>query len=146
MDKSERNRRMKRCAAEDLDLRLLLDESAWLILSDIHSSSNLPISFLFLSMVVTLCHWANGAMLQGVNYYKIPLVLFGLLCGGSGTFVASWYMTRIRENLIYALLSCTKAKLIRPVCNIEWLDSVRLFRYVTEKGLIELCMMHTKRE
>lgn len=84
MEKSERNRRMKRCALEELPMKDILDEYSWLIFSDLEKSSNLPQEYLFLSIVVTMCHWMNGAMVEGVHFYKIPLILFGILCGGSG--------------------------------------------------------------
>jgi hypothetical protein len=86
MEKYERNRRMRKCSLEELDLKRILDENTWLIVADIHTSTNLSLSFLFLSMAITLCHWTNGSTLEGVNFYKIPLILFGILCGGSGEF------------------------------------------------------------
>ncbi|CAF3348907.1 unnamed protein product [Rotaria sp. Silwood2] len=85
MDNAEYLRRMKRCSVEQLDLKILLDEFTYLIINDIHNSSNLPLSYIFLSMVIALCHWTNDARLKGVNYYNIPLILFGILCGGSGS-------------------------------------------------------------
>ncbi|CAF3678229.1 unnamed protein product [Rotaria sp. Silwood1] len=85
MDNAEYLRRMKRCSVEQMDLKILLDEFTYLIINDIHNSSNLPLSYVFLSMVVALCHWTYDSYLKGVNYYNIPLILFGILCGGSGS-------------------------------------------------------------
>lgn len=84
MDKTERNRRMKRCSMEDLNIQDILDDFSWSIFADLEKSSNLPREYLFLSIMVTMCHWMNGAMVEGVNFYKIPMILFGVLCGGSG--------------------------------------------------------------
>ena len=84
MEKAERCRRMKRCASEVFNFQEILDEYSWLIIEDIHKTSNLPMSYLFLSVAVAMSHWANGATIEGINFYKIPLILFGILCGGSG--------------------------------------------------------------
>ena len=84
MEKGERNRRMKRCASEELHLKEVIDELSWSIISEVEKCSNLPQAYLFLSIVITLCHWTKGAMIEGVQFYKIPLILFGILCGGSG--------------------------------------------------------------
>ncbi len=86
MDPTEYSRRMKRCTVEEIDLKILLDEYTYLIINDIHKSSNLPLSYIFLSIAIALCHWTNGAHLKGINFYNIPLILFGILCGGSGMF------------------------------------------------------------
>ncbi len=86
MDASEYIRRMKRCSVEEIDLKMLLDEFTYSIIYDMHNSSNLPISYIFLSVIVAMCHWTNGSHLKGVNFYQIPLILFGIICGGSGMF------------------------------------------------------------
>jgi hypothetical protein len=86
MDPTEYLRRMKRCSMEEIDFKMLLDEFTYLIIDDIHKTSNLPLSYIFLSMAIALCHWTNGAYLKGTNFYDIPLILFGILCGGSGMF------------------------------------------------------------
>ena len=86
MDNTEYMRRMKRCSVEQMDLKNLLDEFTYSIINDIHNSSNLPLLYVFLSMVVALCHWTHDSQLKGVNYYNIPLILFGILCGGSGMY------------------------------------------------------------
>ncbi|CAF1477013.1 unnamed protein product [Adineta ricciae] len=39
----------------------------------------------FLTTIIALCHWTMGAYLKGVQGYNIPLILFGILCGGSGS-------------------------------------------------------------
>ena len=84
MDSNEYLRRMKRCSIEELDLKVLLDEFTYSIIFDLHNSSNLPLSYIFLSVIVTMCHWTNGSHLKGINFYQIPLILFGIICGGSG--------------------------------------------------------------
>ena len=88
MEPSEYQRRMKRCFIEEMDLKILLDEFTYAIVNDIHNSSDLPLSYIFLSMAVALCHWSNGALIKGVNFYNIPLILFGILCGGNGMYHA----------------------------------------------------------
>ncbi len=84
MDASEYLRRMKRCSVEEIDLKVLLDELTYSIIFDIHNSSNLPLSYIFLSIMIAMCHWTNGSHLKGINFYQIPLILFGIICGGSG--------------------------------------------------------------
>ena len=84
MDASEYLRRMKRCSFEEMDLKVLLDEFTYSIIYDIHNSTNLPLSYIFLSILVTVCHWANGSHLKGVNFYQISLIIYGIICGGSG--------------------------------------------------------------
>jgi hypothetical protein len=86
MEKSERIRRMKTCVAEKLDLRLILDEYSWLIINEISATTNVPIHYIFLTTIVALCHWTMGASLKGAQAYNTPLILFGILCGGSGMF------------------------------------------------------------
>jgi hypothetical protein len=86
MEKNERNRRMKQCTAEKLDLRLILDEYSWSIINEIAQTTNVPINYLFLTIIIALCHWSTGAYLKGAQGYNIPLILFGILCGGSGMF------------------------------------------------------------
>ncbi len=86
MEKCERIRRMKQCVAEKFDLRLVLDEYSWIILHEIVQTTNVPINYIFLTTLIALCHWAMGACLKGAQAYDIPLILFGILCGGSGTF------------------------------------------------------------
>lgn len=84
MDLNEYLRRMKRCSLEEIDFKVLLDEFTYSVIFDIHNSSNLPLSYIFLSVIVTMCHWTNGSHLKGINFYEIPLILFGIICGGSG--------------------------------------------------------------
>ena len=86
MESSEYQRRMKRCFIEEIDLKLLLDEFTFAIINDIHNSSNLPTCYIFLSIAVAISHWSNGTQIKGINFYNIPLILFGILCGGSGVF------------------------------------------------------------
>ncbi len=87
MEASEYVRRMKRCSLKDIDLKVLLDEFKCSIINDIHKSSNLPLWYIFLSIIVAICHWINGSHLKGINFYQIPLILFGIICGGSGMFL-----------------------------------------------------------
>ncbi len=89
MEKCERIRRMKLCVAEKLDLRLILDEYSWLILNEIAVTTNVPIDYIFLTTIIALCHWTMGASLKGAQSYNTPLILFGILCGGSGMFKSS---------------------------------------------------------
>ena len=84
MEPNESLRRMKRCSVEEIDLKVLLDEFTYSIINDIHNSSNLPLPYIFLSTIIAICHWANGSYVKGVNFYNIPLILFGIICGGSG--------------------------------------------------------------
>ena len=84
MESTEYQRRMERCYIEEMDLKILLDESTYAIINDIHNSSNLPLSYIFLSIAVAICHWSNGAQIKGINFYNMLLILFGILCGGSG--------------------------------------------------------------
>jgi len=84
MEKCERIRRMKQCVAEKLDLRLILDEYSWIIIHEIAETTNVPIHYIFLTTLIALCHWTMGASLKGAQAYNTPLVLFGILCGGSG--------------------------------------------------------------
>lgn len=76
---------MKQCANEKLDLQLILDEHSWMILNEISQTSDVPIQYIFLTTIVSLCHWSMSAFLEGAQGYKVPLILFGILCGGSGT-------------------------------------------------------------
>lgn len=130
MEKGERNRRMKRCATEELNLKEVMDEYSWLMFTDLQQSSNLPEEYLFLSIIVALSHWTNGAMIEGVNIYKIPIILFGILCGGSGERIYSniWndcidgsfrstYVKRERERFqwISILLGSKKSGPIRLI-------------------------------
>ncbi len=87
MEKFERIRRMKQCVAEKFDLRLILDEYSWLIIHEIAETTNVPIHYIFLTTLIALCHWTMGASLKGAQAYSTPLILFGILCGGSGTFL-----------------------------------------------------------
>ncbi len=96
MEKCERIRRMKLCVAEKLDLRLILDEYSWLILNEIAVTTNVAIDYIFLTTIIALCHWTMGASLKGAQSYNTPLILFGILCGGSGMFKSS----EIDENEI----------------------------------------------
>jgi hypothetical protein len=84
MEPNESLRRMKRCSVEEIDLKVLLDEFTYSIINDIHNSSNLPLAYIFLSTIIAMCHWTNGSYIKGVNFYNIPLILFGIICGGSG--------------------------------------------------------------
>jgi len=86
MEKCERIRRMKRCVVEKFDLRLILDEYSWIIIHEIAETTNVPIHYIFLTTLIALCHWTNGATLKGAQAYNTPLILFGILCGGSGMF------------------------------------------------------------
>lgn len=86
MEPSEITRRMKRCSLEDIDLKVLLDEYTYMIINDIQTSSNLPSNYIFLAITIAICHWSNGSHLKGINFYNIPLILFGILCGASGIF------------------------------------------------------------
>lgn len=86
MEKCERNRRMKQCVSEKLDLRLILDENSFAIINDIAQTTNVSIDYIFLTTLVSLCHWTMGASLKGAQAYNTPLILFGILCGGSGMF------------------------------------------------------------
>ena len=103
MEPNEYLRRMKRCSAEELDLKTLLDEYMYLMINDIHNSTNLPLSYIFLSMTVALCHWSNGAQLKGINFYNIPLILFGILCGGSGTFYGIAFLQKTKQIKLFLL-------------------------------------------
>ncbi|CAF5055576.1 unnamed protein product, partial [Rotaria sp. Silwood1] len=85
MEKCERIRRMKQCVAERLDLRLILDEYSFLIINDIAQTTNVSIDYIFLTTIVAICHWTMGASLKGAQAYNTPLILFGILCGGSGS-------------------------------------------------------------
>ncbi len=85
MEKSERIRRMKQCVAEKLDLRLILDEHSWSIINEIAQTTNVSIHYIFLTTIIAVCHWTMGAYLKGAQSYNTPLILFGILCGGSGT-------------------------------------------------------------
>ncbi|CAF5043876.1 unnamed protein product [Rotaria magnacalcarata] len=87
MEKCERNRRIKQCVSEKLDLRLILDENSFAIINDIAQTTNVSIDYIFLTTIVTLCHWTMGASLKGAQAYNTPLILFGILCGGSGMFI-----------------------------------------------------------
>lgn len=109
MESNEYLRRMKRCSSEELDLKVLLDELTYSIIFDIHNSSNLPISYIFLSVIIAMCHWTNGSHLKGINFYQIPLVLFGIICGGSGMLVT--------------LTTCLKTKLMFRY-EEEWTNSI----------------------
>lgn len=85
MEKSERLRRMKQAANEKLNLQFILDEYSWIIVNELSVTTNVPIDYIFLTTIIALCHWSNGAFLKGAKGYHVPLILFGLLCGGSGT-------------------------------------------------------------
>ncbi|CAF1249143.1 unnamed protein product [Adineta steineri] len=85
MEKCERIRRMKQCIVEKLDLRLILDEYSFLIINEIAQTSNVSIDYIFLTTIIALCHWTMGASLKGAQAYNTPLILFGILCGGSGS-------------------------------------------------------------
>jgi hypothetical protein len=85
MEKTERIRRMKQCVAEKLDLRLILDEYSWSIINEIAQTTNVSIHYIFLTTIIAVCHWTMGASLKGAQSYNTPLILFGILCGGSGT-------------------------------------------------------------
>lgn len=111
MEKCERNRRMKQCVLEKLDLRLILDEHSYVIINDIAETTNVPIDYIFLTTIVALCHWTMGASLKGAQAYNTPLILFGILCGGSGmflnfqsTFNAKIDITFNKEKLHYIFL------------------------------------------
>ena len=84
MEKCERIRRMKQYVLEKLDLRLILDEYSFLIVNEISKTTNVSIDYIFLTTIIALCHWTMGATLKGAQAYNAPLVLFGILCGGSG--------------------------------------------------------------
>lgn len=84
MEKTERIRRMKHCASEKLNLQLILDEYSWLIMNEIAETTNIPIHYIFLTTLIALCHWSFSACLKGAQGYNVPLILFGILCGGSG--------------------------------------------------------------
>ncbi|CAF1203303.1 unnamed protein product [Adineta steineri] len=85
MEKCERIRRMKQCIVEKLDLRLILDEYSSLIINEIAQTTNVSIDYIFLTTIIALCHWTMGASLKGAQAYNTPLILFGILCGGSGS-------------------------------------------------------------
>jgi len=87
MEKNERNCRMKQCTSEKLDLRLVLDEYSWSIINKITQTTNVPINYIFLTVIIALCHWSTSAYLKGSQGYNVPLILFGILCGGSGMFI-----------------------------------------------------------
>jgi hypothetical protein len=87
MEKCERIRRMKQCVAEKFDLRLILDEYSSIIIQEIAETTNVPIHYIFLTTLIALCHWTMGASLKGAQAYNTPLILFGILCGGSGRFL-----------------------------------------------------------
>ncbi len=84
MEPNEYARRMKRCSIEELDLKILLDEYTYSIIYDLQTSTNLPSSYIFLAVVIGIAHWSNGSTIKGINFYSIPLILFGILCGASG--------------------------------------------------------------
>jgi hypothetical protein len=86
MEKCERIRRMKQCINDKLDLQLILDEHSWSIINEITQTTNVSIHYIFLTTIVALCHWSMGAYLKGGQGYNTPLILFGILCGGSGTY------------------------------------------------------------
>ena len=86
MESSEYQRTMKRCFIKEIDLKILLDEFTFAIINDVHNSSNLPTFYLFLSIAVAISYWSNVAQIKDINFYNIPLILFGILCGGSGMF------------------------------------------------------------
>ncbi|CAF1031523.1 unnamed protein product [Adineta steineri] len=85
MEKCERIRRVKQCIVEKLDLRLILDEYSFLIINEIAQTTNVSIDYIFLTTIIALCHWTMGASLKGAQAYNTPLILFGILCGGSGS-------------------------------------------------------------
>jgi hypothetical protein len=87
MEKCERIRRMKQCVGEKLDLRLILDEYSFMIINEIAETTNVSIHYIFLTTIIALCHWTMGASLRGAQSYNTPLILFGILCGGSGMFL-----------------------------------------------------------
>ncbi|CAF1671011.1 unnamed protein product [Rotaria magnacalcarata] len=85
MEKYERIRRIKQCVAEKQDIRLIVDEYSWLIINEISQATNVSIHYVFLTTIIALCHWTMGASLKGAQVYNVPLILFGILCGGSGS-------------------------------------------------------------
>ena len=87
MGKGERIRRMKICVAEKLDWRIIQDEYSWSIINEIATTTNVPMHYIFLTMIISLCHWSKGASLKGAQAYNTPLILFGILCGGSGMYL-----------------------------------------------------------
>ena len=87
MEKGERIRRMKICVGEKLDLRSILDEYSWSIINEIAIITNVPMHYIFLTTIIALCHWSMGASLKGAQAYNTPLILFGILCGGSGMYL-----------------------------------------------------------
>jgi len=86
MEKCERIRRIKQCVSEKFDLQLILDEYSWLIINEIAQTTNVSVHYIFLTTIIALCHWTMGASLKGAQAYNTPLILFGILCGGSGKF------------------------------------------------------------
>ena len=87
MEKGERIRRMKICVAEKIDWRMILDEYSWSIINEIATTTNVPTHYIFLTTIIALCHWSMGASLKGAQAYNTPLILFGILCGGSGMYL-----------------------------------------------------------
>ena len=92
MEANEFLRRMKRCSTEEIDLKVLLDEFTFSIVFDIHNSTNLPMPYIFLCLIIATCHWTNRSHLKGVNFYQMPLILFGIIRGGSG--MSAWVLNR----------------------------------------------------
>jgi hypothetical protein len=86
MEKGERIRRIKQCMSENLNLQLILDEYSWSIINKIAQTTNIPVHYIFLTTLIALCHWTMGAYLKGAHGYNVPLILFGILCGGSGMY------------------------------------------------------------
>ena len=84
MEKCERIRRMKQCVSEKFDLQMILDEYSFMIINDIAQTTNVSIHYVFLTTLIALCHWTMGATLKGAQAYNTPLILFGILCRGSG--------------------------------------------------------------
>lgn len=77
------------CGITWKDLRLILDEHSFAIINDIAETTNVSINYIFLTTIIALCHWTMGATLKGAQAYNTPLILFGILCGGSGMFSIS---------------------------------------------------------
>ena len=100
MEKGERIRRIKQCMSENLNLQLILDEYSWVIINEIAQTTNTPVHYIFLTTIIALCHWTMGAYLKGAQGYNVPLILFGILCGGSGMYpiVRRIAFERLRSN------------------------------------------------
>ncbi|CAF4184513.1 unnamed protein product [Rotaria magnacalcarata] len=88
---------MKQCVAEKLYLQLILGEHSFPIINDIAETTNVSIHRIFLTSIVALCHWTMETSLKGAQAYNTPLILFGILCGGSGKFQKSAPIRVVKE-------------------------------------------------